>query len=88
MTEGGGYRYHVHIVQNGNHAVMLGAPLYMFHLHKEALRFLSGHQKALTGGLPIAIFAGGPIEANEEKDWQKAWPRSFNQSRQHKENQR
>jgi len=48
-------------------AVVLGAPLYMFHLHKDALRFLSRHQKALTGGLPIAIFAGGPIESGDGK---------------------
>jgi menaquinone-dependent protoporphyrinogen oxidase len=46
-------------------AVVLGAPLYMFHLHKDALRFLSRHQKALTGNLPIAVFAGGPFGAGD-----------------------
>jgi menaquinone-dependent protoporphyrinogen oxidase len=55
----------------GYSAVVLGAPLYMFHLHKDALRFLSQHQKALTNNLPVAIFAGGPIEKGDEKDWQE-----------------
>ena len=50
-------------------AVVLGAPLYMFHLHGDARRFLSRHQRALTGGLPIAIFAGGPFGAGDEKEW-------------------
>jgi menaquinone-dependent protoporphyrinogen oxidase len=45
----------------GYRAVVLGAPLYMFHLHRDAPRFLSHHRKALTGGLPIAVFAGGPF---------------------------
>jgi menaquinone-dependent protoporphyrinogen oxidase len=52
-------------------AVVLGAPLYMFHLHKDALRFLSQHQRALTGGLPVAIFAGGPFAKGDEKEWQE-----------------
>ncbi|MEJ2597014.1 MAG: flavodoxin domain-containing protein [Anaerolineales bacterium] len=52
-------------------AVVLGAPLYMFHLHKDALRFLSRHQKALSSGLPVAIFAGGPIETGDEKEFQE-----------------
>ncbi len=48
-------------------AVVLGAPLYMFHWHKDARRFLSQYQSVLTGGLPIAIFAGGPIEDTSEQ---------------------
>lgn len=52
-------------------AVVLGAPLYMFHLHKDALRFLSHHQKALTGGLPIAVFAGGPFGSGDGNEWQE-----------------
>jgi menaquinone-dependent protoporphyrinogen oxidase len=58
-------------------SVVLGAPLYMFRLHKQALRFLSKHQKALVGGIPIAIFAGGPYAAQagstsvEENVWQE-----------------
>jgi len=55
----------------GYHAVVLGAPLYMFHLHKDALRFLSRHQKTLSGALPVAIFAGGPIETGDEKEFQE-----------------
>lgn len=61
----------------GYSAVVLGAPLYMFHLHKDALRFLSRHQKALSGGLPMAIFAGGPIASGDgnafvdEDAWQE-----------------
>jgi len=51
-------------------AVVLGAPLYMFHWHKDARRFLSRYQSVLTGGLPIAIFAGGPIGDSDEKVWQ------------------
>jgi menaquinone-dependent protoporphyrinogen oxidase len=46
-------------------AVVLGAPLYMFHLHKDALRFLSRNQRALTGNLPVAIFAGGPFGSGD-----------------------
>lgn len=56
---------------DGYAAVVLGAPLYMFRLHKDALRFLSRFQKALTGGVPVAIFAGGPFERAEEKTWQE-----------------
>jgi menaquinone-dependent protoporphyrinogen oxidase len=55
----------------GYSAVVLGAPLYMFHLHKDALRFLSQHQKALSNGLPVAIFAGGPFATGDEKEWQE-----------------
>jgi menaquinone-dependent protoporphyrinogen oxidase len=55
----------------GYRAVVLGAPLYMFHLHKDALRFLSHHQKALTGGLPIAVFAGGPFGSGDGNEWQE-----------------
>jgi menaquinone-dependent protoporphyrinogen oxidase len=43
----------------------------MFHLHKDALRFLSRHQKELAGGLPVAIFAGGPIESGGEDESQE-----------------
>jgi len=41
-------------------AVVLGAPLYMFRWHKDALRFLSRHREALTER-PVAIFALGPF---------------------------
>ncbi len=55
----------------GYGAVVLGAPLYMFHLHKDALGFLSRHQKALIGGLPVAIFAGGPFGPADDNAWQE-----------------
>ena len=56
---------------DGYGAVVLGAPLYMFHLHKDALRFLSRHQQALTGGLPVAVFAGGPFGSGDGSEWQE-----------------
>lgn len=51
-------------------AIMLGAPLYMFHWHKDALRFLARHRAALSAR-PVAIFALGPFHA-EEKEFQDA----------------
>jgi menaquinone-dependent protoporphyrinogen oxidase len=50
--------------------VVLGAPIYMFHWHKDALQFLARHREALTQR-PVAIFALGPIHA-EEKEFQGA----------------
>jgi menaquinone-dependent protoporphyrinogen oxidase len=50
-------------------AVVLGAPLYMFHWHKDALHFLARHRAALTTR-PVAIFALGPLHA-EEKEFQE-----------------
>jgi menaquinone-dependent protoporphyrinogen oxidase len=54
----------------GYQAVVLGAPIYLFHMHKDARWFLSKYQKELTGGLPIAIFAGGPIEIDKNQ-WEE-----------------
>lgn len=54
---------------SGYQAVVLGAPLYMFRLHKDARGFLARHQKAFGAGLPIAIFAGGPFGDSDEKVW-------------------
>jgi menaquinone-dependent protoporphyrinogen oxidase len=54
----------------GYNAVVLGAPLYMFHWHKDALHFLARHQEVLTRR-PVAIFALGPFHA-EEKEFQGA----------------
>jgi menaquinone-dependent protoporphyrinogen oxidase len=50
-------------------AVVLGAPLYMVHWHKDALHFLARHREALTQR-PVAIFALGPLHA-EEKEFQE-----------------
>lgn len=52
-------------------AVVLGAPLYMFHLHKDALHFLARFQSALSNGKPSVIFAGGPIEKADEQEFQE-----------------
>ena len=49
-------------------AVVLGAPLYMFHWHKDALNFLARHRTDLTAR-PVAVFALGPFHA-EEKEFQ------------------
>jgi menaquinone-dependent protoporphyrinogen oxidase len=54
----------------GYSAVVLGAPLYMFRWHKDAIRFLSRHRKALTER-PVAVFALGPThDPHDEKEWQ------------------
>lgn len=51
-------------------AVVMGAPLFMFHWHKDALRFLARHQKALQER-PVAVFVLGPThEPYDEKEWQ------------------
>lgn len=54
----------------GYQGVVLGAPLYMFRLHKDVPGILNRHRKALEGGLPVAIFAGGPFGESGEKAWQ------------------
>lgn len=51
----------------GYQAVVIGAPLYMFGWHKDALRFLKRYRQALTG-LPVAVFALGPFN-DVEKEW-------------------
>lgn len=56
---------------DGYRAVVLGAPIYLGQWHKDAIGFLSRHREALTGGLPVAIFAGGPIAKDDEKEWQE-----------------
>jgi menaquinone-dependent protoporphyrinogen oxidase len=54
----------------GYAAVVVGAPLFMFHWHKEALDFLSRQRSALEK-LPLAIFALGPVhEPHDEAEWQ------------------
>jgi menaquinone-dependent protoporphyrinogen oxidase len=51
-------------------AIVMGAALYMYKWHKDAIRFLEQHQKELIG-LPAAVFALGPV--NEvEKEWDEA----------------
>ena len=53
----------------GYKAVVLGAPLYMFHLHGDARRFLTKFRKVLEAGMPAAIFAGGPFEKADEQEF-------------------
>jgi len=52
----------------GHRAVVLGAPLYIGRWHKDARRFLSLHQEALTQR-PVAIFTLGPTQP-DEKEWE------------------
>src|SRR5271157_1740457 len=52
----------------GYRMLVLGAPLYMFRWHKDALAFLSRHKEALNR-LSVAVFALGPFH-DEEKEWQ------------------
>jgi menaquinone-dependent protoporphyrinogen oxidase len=55
---------------DGYNAVVLGAPLFMFHWHKDALSFLSRHRKALMER-PVAVFALGPVhDPYDEAEWQ------------------
>jgi menaquinone-dependent protoporphyrinogen oxidase len=53
----------------GYGAAVLGAPLMMFHWHKDARGFLSRHRKALQD-MPVAVFALGPVHSpHDEKEW-------------------
>jgi len=56
----------------GYDAVVLGAPLYMFRWHADAPRFLSRHKKAIGSGIPVAIFAGGPMDKGDEEEYRGA----------------
>jgi menaquinone-dependent protoporphyrinogen oxidase len=47
-------------------AVVIGAPLYMFRWHADAMRFLSRQQKALVAR-PVAVFALGPFHADAKE---------------------
>ena len=51
-------------------AVVLGAPLYMFHWHRDAHHFIARFKKDLER-LPLAIFAIGPFE-DKPDHWQGA----------------
>ena len=50
----------------GYRAVVLGAPLHISSLHKDAQRFLSQHREALSEW-PVAVFALGPTHADEQE---------------------
>ena len=56
----------------GYGAVVLGAPLYIGALHKDARRFMAQHGPALAGR-PVAIFALGPTSSpRDEQEWEGA----------------
>jgi menaquinone-dependent protoporphyrinogen oxidase len=52
----------------GYSGVILGGPQYMFRWHKDAMRFLAKFRKNIEKGLPVAIFAGGPIEVGSDEE--------------------
>jgi menaquinone-dependent protoporphyrinogen oxidase len=52
----------------GYNLVVLGAPLYIGHWHKDAQSFLSRHQQSLKQR-QVAVFTLGPIEPDEE-EWE------------------
>ena len=57
---------------SGYRAVVLGAPLFMFHWHKDTLNFLSLYRKALAE-LPVAVFALGPVhDPYDAEEWQNS----------------
>lgn len=50
--------------------IVLGAPLFMFHWHKDALDFLSRHRRDLMER-PVAVFVIGPVhDPHDEKEWE------------------
>ena len=51
---------------SGYDAVIIGGPLYYFHWHRHARRFLGRHRKALAG-VPVAVFALGPFNDKAEE---------------------
>lgn len=54
---------------DGYGAVVLGAPLIVHKLQKDARGFLSRHERALKG-LPLAVFALGPCKnPRDDKEW-------------------
>jgi menaquinone-dependent protoporphyrinogen oxidase len=56
---------------DGYRMVVLGAPLFMFHWHRDAKGFLARHRKAIEE-LPVAVFALGPFFQNDEKECREA----------------
>lgn len=57
---------------DGYSAVVLGAPLFMFHWHKDAIHFLSRQRAALLER-PVAVFALGPVhDPYDEQEWRDA----------------
>ena len=60
-------------------AIILGAPLFMFHWHKDVLQFLSKHQKILLA-TQVAIFSLGPThDPYDEQEWRDSWSQLNNE---------
>lgn len=60
-------------------AIILGAPLFMFHWHKDVLQFLSKHQKILLD-TQVAIFSLGPThDPYDEQEWRDSWSQLNNE---------
>jgi menaquinone-dependent protoporphyrinogen oxidase len=56
----------------GYTGIVLGAPLFMFRWHKDALGFLKRHRTALMQ-LPVAVFALGPVrDPHDEEEWRNS----------------
>jgi menaquinone-dependent protoporphyrinogen oxidase len=51
---------------DGYSAAVVGGALYFFRWRKDARKFLARHRSALSG-LPVAVFASGPIEDTPEQ---------------------
>src|SRR5512137_2455846 len=50
-------------------AIILGAPLFMFQWHKDALSFLSKYESILAQK-PVVVFATGPVhDPHDEQEW-------------------
>ena len=50
----------------GYQGVILGSALYIGHMNKHALNFLSRFKNMISNGIPIAIFAGGPLKLEDD----------------------
>ncbi len=58
---------------SGYRAVVIGAPLYMFRWHKDALTFLKQRRQELRER-PVAVFALGPThDPHDDQEWQDSW---------------
>ncbi len=50
--------------------IVLGAPLFMFHWHKDAHGFLSRHRRELMER-PVVVFVLGPVhDPHDKKEWE------------------
>lgn len=58
---------------DGYDVIVIGAPLFMFRWHKDALRFLKRYQNQLLKR-QVAVFVLGPVhEPHDEQEWQDSW---------------